>query len=67
MNDRLYNLKEISEYLGLSESCIYTWVNQRQIPFIKLGRSLKFRFKDIERWIDENTIVSEKYDFDRPR
>ncbi len=35
MNQRLINTNELSQYIGLSTSTIYSWVSQRRMPFIK--------------------------------
>jgi excisionase family DNA binding protein len=53
---RLLNIKEVSEYLGVKEHTLYTWVSQRRIPFVKCGRLTKFDIRAIDKWIDGNTV-----------
>jgi DNA binding domain, excisionase family len=42
---------ELSRYLGLSLNTIYTWVNQRKIPYIKVSRLVKFKISEIDDWM----------------
>ncbi len=61
MNKRLININELSEYIGLSASTIYSWVSQRRIPFVKCGRLTKFDLERIEEWIKENSVKEKKF------
>jgi len=44
---------EVSRYLGLTLKQIEYKVRTRQIPFIKLGRTTRFRKSDIDDWVQE--------------
>jgi len=59
---QLLNTEEASEFLGISRNTLYEWVLQRKIPFIKVGRLLKFRIEDLEAWLKRRT-QEEKKDF----
>ena len=50
-NDRLLSCEELAQYLGISVWTIYQWINQRRVPYIKLGRLVKFRKVEIESWL----------------
>lgn len=63
MQKRLIDIKEASEYLDLTVNTLYTWVSQRKIPYIKVGRLTKFDLRDIDRFIEENKV--EPLHFDR--
>jgi len=52
MQRRLIDINELSEYLGISKHTLYTWVSQRRIPYVKVGRLTKFDLDDIDEWID---------------
>ena len=56
MERRYLNIDEISAYLGLSKNTIYSWVWQKRIPHVKLGRLVKFDMRAIEHWAKKNTI-----------
>ncbi|NIS15702.1 MAG: helix-turn-helix domain-containing protein [Aliifodinibius sp.] len=46
-------MQEIAEYLGVKESTIYKWTHEEYIPHIKLGKFLRFKTRDIDKWIDK--------------
>ena len=53
--ERLLDTAAIAERLGMSVSTIRKWVHYGFIPHVKLGRAVRFREKDIEKWIEERT------------
>jgi excisionase family DNA binding protein len=55
---RLMNIKETAVYTGISESGLYHLVARREIPFVKIGRALKFSRWEIDRWIRANSSTS---------
>jgi excisionase family DNA binding protein len=54
---RLLDLRQVLRYrvsqqLGFSVKTIYGWVYLRQIPYVKMGRLVKFDPSDIKKWIE---------------
>jgi excisionase family DNA binding protein len=49
---RLLNIGRVSQQLGVSVKTIYGWVYLRQIPYVKMGRLVKFDPSDIKKWIE---------------
>ena len=49
------NIEELAKYLGVAEKTIRKWVLNRQIPFHKIMKVIRFRVSEIERWIDEDS------------
>jgi len=56
MSKNLLTLQELSEYLHIKESTIYQWTHLRKIPYIKLGRFLRFDEEQVTAWLNENNI-----------
>lgn len=54
---RLLSVKEAAGYTGLSPHTVYTMVNQRRIPFVKVGRLVKFDVQLLDNWIKQNTVM----------
>jgi excisionase family DNA binding protein len=50
---------ELAERLHVSRHTIYTWVSQRRIPFLKIGRLLRFDLDAVERWLIEKSRPEE--------
>ena len=57
LNKRLLTVQELAEYIGISKDTIYSHVSQRRIPFVKIGRLLKFDLKAIDDWIAQNSVM----------
>ena len=54
---RLMSVKEAAAYTGLSPHTIYTMVSQRRIPFVKVGRLVKFDEAMLQAWIKQHTVM----------
>jgi len=57
MNMALLTIKQAATYTGLSVYTLYKMVSQRRIPYIKLGRAIRFHPKQLEAWIHQQTIM----------
>jgi len=47
-HQRLITIREAALFLSVSVSTLYGWVWQRRIPFVKIGRALRFDPRDLE-------------------
>ena len=56
MNKNYVGVDELANCLGISKNTIYSWTWQKKIPYIKVGRLLKFDMRMIEAWLEDNTI-----------
>jgi len=45
-------IEEVAEYLKLAEQTVRRWVLNREIPFHKIHKVIRFRVSEIEKWID---------------
>ena len=49
----------VAGFLGVPVSTVYSWVRRKQIPHIRLGKTLiLFDRKEILRWLDSRTVHS---------
>jgi excisionase family DNA binding protein len=53
---QLVNVNEAAQFLAVSPSTLYGWVWQRRIPFVKVGRAVRFDMADLERFISQNRV-----------
>jgi excisionase family DNA binding protein len=51
MNEKLLNVKEVSDYLNVSKASLYTYAKEHEIPSIKIKGRLLFCEKDLETWL----------------
>ena len=54
MNDEILTLKEVAEYLKLAEKTAYRLAAEGKLPGFKVGGSWRFKYSDIESWIEVN-------------
>ena len=47
--NHLIDINELSQRLSIKKGTIYNWVYLRRIPFVKMGRALRFRQEEIDR------------------
>jgi len=53
---RLLNVREAAAYLGLAEDTVYKKARLRELPSVKVGRSLRFDLVALGRYVEQNTI-----------
>ena len=53
MADSYITINDLSEKLKLSRSTIDIW-RREGLPFIKMGRSIRFNEDEVMKWIREN-------------
>ena len=51
---------DIRVALDTGVSTIYRWTHEGFIPFVKMGRFVRFRSRDIEKWVDERAMDGRK-------
>lgn len=51
------NVKEVNVYTGIAPDTLYTMVSQRRIPFVKVGRLVKFDIAMLDHWIKQRTVL----------
>ena len=52
----LVSVEQAAQILSVSVSTLYGWVWQRRIPFVKLGRALRFDVSDLQEFIRRNRV-----------
>jgi excisionase family DNA binding protein len=53
------NVKEASDYLGVSKDLLYLLVREQKIPCVRAGRRILFRKETIDKWMEEQERVAE--------
>jgi excisionase family DNA binding protein len=54
LNTRLLNVAEAADQLGIASKTLYKWVESGQIPYVRIGRLIRFREADLEEWLEIN-------------
>lgn len=48
---KLMNITQLSEVINVKKKTIYDWTHKGLIPYIKIGRLVRFDINDIEKWL----------------
>lgn len=60
---KLLTVKQLADTLSVSEKTIYRWVELRQIPYLKLGKAVRFHPQQIERWLATKQVAPFVWDW----
>jgi excisionase family DNA binding protein len=56
---RLLNVREAAKFLGTTPGSLYSMVWRREVPFVKIGRSLRFDVRDLDALIEASKVTPE--------
>ena len=59
------NIRQASQYLGISADTLYKYVSEEIIPAFKLGNRWKFKKSILDSWMEDRSRSSEQ--IPRPR
>lgn len=59
--DRLVSAKDLASYLGVPVTTVYSWrYRQEGPPALRIGRHLRYRWRDIQTWLDSRATVTDE-------
>ena len=53
------NIRQASQYLGISADTLYKYVSEEIIPAFKLGNRWKFKKSILDSWMEDRSLSSE--------
>jgi excisionase family DNA binding protein len=53
------NIRQASEYLGVSPDTLYKYVGENKIPAFKLGNRWRFKKSKLDEWMEEKSSEGE--------
>ncbi len=53
------NIRQASQYLGVSPDTLYKYVNEQKIPAFKLGNRWRFKKSKLDQWMEEQSMEME--------
>ena len=53
------NIRQASQYLGVSPDTLYKYVSEERIPAFKLGNRWKFKKSILDTWMEDQSLNSE--------
>ena len=61
------NIREASDYLGVSRDTLYRYIYEDRIPAFKLGNRWKFKKSKLDQWMEEQSSVGDARGRKKPR
>lgn len=55
--EKLLSIEELSGKLGIPVATLYAWTCKKKIPYIKLGRLVRFKESEIQEWISKKSVL----------
>ncbi|GMT42453.1 MAG: hypothetical protein IEMM0002_0864 [bacterium] len=55
--ERVFDVREVAEYLRIPASRIYQFVKDNEIPCFRVGKYVRFKKSAIDRWADKKMIA----------
>lgn len=62
MNIQLLDVKDVARMLSISTRAVYLLAEERKIPAVKWGRSVRFRPIDVAKFVEDHTIMPRDYE-----
>ncbi len=53
------NIRQASQYLGVSPDTLYKYVSEEKIPAFKLGNRWKFKRSILDSWMERKSVMGE--------
>lgn len=53
------NIRQASQYLGVSPDTLYKYVSEEKIPAFKLGNRWKFKKSILDSWMEDKSLMGE--------
>ena len=53
---KLLSPQELSEVLSISIETVYAWTSQKRIPYIKMGRLVRFNMDEVNKWLERQKV-----------
>lgn len=60
VGDELLTRQQAAEYLNLAPQTLALWAStgRHNLPFVKVGRCVRYRRSDLEKWLEQRTGTS---------
>ena len=53
------NIRQASDYLGVSPDTLYKYVGEEKIPAFKLGNRWRFKKSKLDQWMEDKSMEME--------
>ena len=61
------NIRQASQYLGVSPDTLYKYVSEARVPAFKLGNRWKFKKSKLDQWMEEKSSQMDSKSNKKPK
>ena len=61
------NIRQASQYLGVSPDTLYKYVGEQKIPAFKLGNRWRFKKSKLDQWMEDKSSQMEAKSGKKPK
>jgi PTS system nitrogen regulatory IIA component len=54
--ERLLTVRDVAKWFKVHEKTVYEWAERGKLPFIRLGKRLRFQADDILQWLASRKV-----------
>ena len=58
--NKLLSPQELSAALNVSIETVYAWTSQKRIPYIKMGRLVRFNADEVNKWLERQRVEAQE-------
>ena len=56
-DERLLTVKDLAEYLQVSERTVYRLLKGHEVPYVKVGKQWRFKKQMIDGWLEKKQHI----------
>ena len=56
ISNKMLKINDVMTKLGVSEPTLRLWIQKKSIPFVRVGKLIRFESSDLNRWIESRKV-----------
>ena len=48
------SMNDVCEYIGCTRDTLLTWIREKGLPGVQIGRTWRFKLSEVDAWLREN-------------
>lgn len=49
--EKWVDTKTVAEHLNINRQTVFTWIAQKNLPAVRVGKSWRFKLSEIDAWL----------------
>ena len=58
--EKWVDTKMVAEYLDVNRQTVFTWIAQKNLPAVRVGKSWRFKLSEIDSWLRSSGVNEDK-------